>query len=48
MFHFFFLSVVLFYVLFFALAAKFIKNPNPEHERRDKLQWNGAFHFIKY
>jgi len=45
MFHIFLLSVVLFYVLFFSLAARYIRqfDGHHPHETR-KLAWNNLFH----
>ncbi len=39
MFYFFLLSVVLFYVLFFSLAAKYIAETNGHLDESPKLAW---------
>lgn len=44
MFHFFLLSVVLFYVLFFSLAARYIRQFAHPHEQTGKLIWDKLFH----
>ncbi len=44
MFHFFLLSVVLFYVLFFSLAAKYIRELGGDHQKDRKLIWTNAIH----
>ncbi len=45
MFHFFLLSVVLFFALFFSLAAKYIKELEQEHlPRNTSWQWTNASH----
>lgn len=42
MFHLFFLSVVLFYVLFFSLAAKYIRESGGDYQKERKLSWTNA------
>ena len=45
MFHFFLLSVVLFFALFFSLAAKYVKQFEQEHMPHEaSLQWTNAVH----
>lgn len=44
MFYFFLLSVVLFYVLFFSLAAKYLAEANSHQDEDSKLIWSGTVH----
>lgn len=44
MFHFFLLTVVLYYVLFFSLAARYIRQFAYPHEQSEKLIWRKLFH----
>lgn len=45
MFHFFLLSVVLYYALFFSLAAMYIEQFAHPREDAGKLIWTRLFHF---